>query len=59
MFPGNVDLPNSSGRVIPVDHFPIFSSTLTTNDFFENEVIMYRGRKTGRVESWNPVTEIP
>ena len=56
--PGNVDLPNSAGRVIPVDHFPIFNSTLTTNDFFKNEVILYGGRQTGRVESWNPVTEI-
>jgi len=43
--PGNVDLPNSSGRVISVDHFPIFNSTLTTNDFFENEVICIQ-RKT-------------
>ena len=56
--PGNVDLPNSAGRVISVDHFPIFNSTLTTNDFFKNEVILYGGRQTGRVESWNPITEI-
>ena len=56
--PGNVDFENSSGRVIPVDHFPIFNPVLTKNMFFEDEVILYEGKKTGRVESWNPVTEI-
>ena len=56
--PGSVDLLNSAGRVIPVDHFPIFNTTLTTNDFFKNEVILYEGKQSGRVESWNPVTEI-
>lgn len=56
--PGNVDLLNSSGRVIPVNHFPIFTPSLTTNDFFKNEVILYGGKQTGRVESWNPITEI-
>ena len=56
--PGTVDLLNSAGRVISIDHFPIFNPILTTNDFFEDEVILYGGKQTGRVESWNPITEV-
>ena len=56
--PGNVDLSLSSGRVVSVDHFPIFDVSLTKNDFLNNEIIMYQGKKTGRVESWNPITEV-
>jgi len=56
--PGQVDLDISAGRVIPVTHFPIFDAKVTKNNFFENEVILYQGKRTGRVESWNNVTEI-
>ena len=56
--PGQVNLAISAGRVIPVTHFPIFDSKLTKNDFFKDEVILYQGKHTGRVESWNNVTEI-
>ena len=56
--PGTVDLLNSSGRVISVNQFPVFDPVLTKNMFFENEVILYQGKQTGRVESWNPITEV-
>ena len=56
--PGQVDLLNSAGRVVPVDHFPVFNPILKKNMFFENEVIVHKGTNDGRVESWNPVTEI-
>ena len=39
--PGNVDLSLSSGRVVSIDHFPIFNVSLTKNDFLNNEIIMY------------------
>ena len=56
--PGQVNLAISAGRVIPVDHFPIFDAKLKKNDFFVNETILYQGNHSGRVESWNNVTEI-
>ena len=57
--PGQVNLKQiSAGRVIPVDHFPIFDFKLKKNDFFVNETILYQGNHSGRVESWNNVTEI-
>jgi len=56
--PGQVDLINSAGRVISTDHLPIFNPVLKKNVFFENEVILHEGIPDGRVESWNPRTEI-
>ena len=55
--PGSVDLANSAGRVVSISDFPIFDPVLKTSDFFDNEIIVYGGDLTGRVESWNPITE--
>ena len=56
--PGSVILSLSAGRVISIDHFPIFDITLKKNEFFDNEEIEYQGRVSGRVESYNKITEI-
>ena len=55
--PGEVDLLNSSGRVIAIVDFPIFDPKLKTNMFLKDEVVFYEDRATGKVESWNPITE--
>ena len=44
--------------MIPITHFPIFDAKLKKNDFFVDETILYQGNHSGRVESWNNVTEI-
>ena len=56
--PGKVDFEISAGRVILVDDFPIFNPVLKKNMFFDNEIILYQGNQTGRVETWNPLSEI-
>lgn len=48
--PGTVQT-GTVGRVIPEDHFPIFSISLTTNDFLVGETVT-SGELTGVVESW-------
>ena len=56
--PGQVNLAISAGRVIPITHFPLFDVKLKKNDFFVDETILYQGNQSGRVETWNNVTEI-
>ena len=50
--PGEMDIENSIGRVIPEYQFPIFSPVLKSNDFFEGETVVSKN-KIGRVERWN------
>jgi hypothetical protein len=54
-FPGNCDLENSSGRIIPEKFFPIFNPILKPNVFIKNEKIKYFGDSMpiGFVQNWN------
>ena len=54
--PGEFDVVNSVGRVIPERDFPIFDVGLKNNAFFENEVV--KSDSTGVVESWDPITGV-
>ena len=55
--PGEYDIPNSIGRVVPVSSFPIFEPVISKNDFSVGEKVV-SGSTYGFVESWNPVTEV-
>ena len=50
--PGEMDIQNSIGRVIPEYQFPIFNPILKSNDFFEGETVIAKN-KIGKVERWN------
>jgi len=55
-FPGNQDVLNSAGVIVPQKFFPQFDITLQTNNFIEGEQVI-SGNKVGRVESWNGKNE--
>ena len=50
--PGQFDMTNSVGRIIPEKYFPIFDVKLGINDFLEGETVT-SGSATGTVEKWN------
>ena len=50
--PGVVSSLNTSGRVIPENHFPRFNIKLRNNNFYLGEVVKYQNN-SGIVESWN------
>ena len=54
--PGNHDVLNSAGSIIPEKYFPQFDIKLKKNDFILNEVVS-SGVKVGSVESWNSTSE--
>jgi hypothetical protein len=54
---GTFDVANSSGRIIPQKYFPIFNPILTTNDYFEGEIVK-SATSQGRVESWDNKNKI-
>ena len=39
------------GRVVPEEHFPLFETTLGTNDFLLGETVV-NGDTEGQVEAW-------
>ena len=43
---------NSAGRIVPEKYFPVFETTLTTNEFFVGEEVKSNSA-TGFVESWD------
>ena len=55
--PGQFDVVNSVGRVIPERDFPIFDVTLENNSFFANEIVK-SSNSTGVVDSWNSTTGV-
>ena len=54
-FPGTFNSVNSSGRITPQKHFPIFKSFLESSDYIIGENITSNSA-TGTVEDWNPIT---
>ena len=54
-YPGTFNSSNSSGRIIPEKHFPIFNPVLVKNNFIEGEAISSNSA-IGFVESWNSNT---
>jgi hypothetical protein len=50
--PGDYDSTNSSGRIIPQKHFPIFNPILSKNNFLTGETINSNS-STGTVENWD------
>ena len=52
-FPGNFDIQNSSGRIIPEKYFPIFDIKLKPNQFLVGEPVTFNGN-FGYVQNWNP-----
>ena len=55
--PGQFDVVNSVGRVIPETHFPLFDVTLKNNNFHTKETVV-SDSATGVVQSWDPTTGI-
>ena len=51
--PGEYNSSNSSGRIIPEKHFPLFNIKLKSNDFYEGETVT-SDSATGIVENWDP-----
>ena len=51
-FPGNFDLFNSFGRIIPEKHFPIFDISLKKNSFFDGESVV-SDSSTGILQSYD------
>ena len=49
--PGNVVPLTNLGRVVPEEHFPLFETTLGTNDFLLGETVV-NGDTEGQVEAW-------
>ena len=49
--PGTLDPLTNLGQVVSEDYFPIFTTSLHTNDFFKGEKV-FNGTKIGTVESW-------
>jgi len=54
-YPGNFNASNSSGRIIPEKHFPIFNPILVKNNFIEGETVRSNSG-IGYVESWDSKT---
>jgi len=50
--PGTFNIFNSSGRIVPESHFPIFNPILKKSSFYEGEVI-YSLSASGSVEYWD------
>jgi hypothetical protein len=50
--PGVYDPVNSSGRIIPEKHFPIFDISLTKNEFLKGEIVKSK-LSSGIVNSWD------
>ena len=51
---GDFDPLNSSGRIIPQKHFPIFNPVLITNNYFVGEIVKStQSSISGNVESWD------
>ena len=55
-YPGNQDVLNSAGVIIPEKYFPQFDIELKKNNFIEGEQVK-SGIKVGKVESWNNQSE--
>ena len=53
--PGDFDPINSSGRIIPEKYFPVFNTTLKSNDYFIGETVTSNS-STGVVDNWNSKT---
>jgi hypothetical protein len=51
--PGTFSIFNSSGKIIPESHFPVFNPVLKKNNFYKGEVV-YTSSSNGSVESWDP-----
>ena len=51
-FPGNQDVLNSAGVIVPQKDLPQFDIKLQKNNFIEGEQVT-SGTKVGKVESWN------
>jgi len=51
--PGTFNSFNSSGKIIPESHFPIFDPVLKANTFYKGETI-YSSTAQGNVEQWDP-----
>lgn len=56
-YPGTYDKVNSSGRVVPTKHMPVFDVSLKKNHFFVGEVVESVSSK-GKVQSWDETNEI-
>ena len=54
--PGNQDVLNSAGVIIPQKYFPQFDIKLQKNNFITGEQVS-SGNKIGKVESWNNNSE--
>ena len=50
--PGTFNSFNSSGRIIPESHFPIFNPILKKNAFYKGEVV-YSNTASSSVETWD------
>ena len=58
-YPGQFDALNSAGRVIAEKDFPIFTVSLTQNDFLLNEKIKnLTNSSEGVVDKWNPTSNL-
>jgi hypothetical protein len=55
-YPGNQDVLNSAGVIVPQKYFPQFDIKLQSNNFIEGEQVK-SGNKVGKVESWNNESE--
>ena len=55
-YPGNQDVLNSAGVIVPQKYFPQFDIELKKNNFIEGEQVK-SGNKIGKVESWNNQNE--
>ena len=55
--PGNIDIYNSAGRIIPEKDFPSFDVKLKSKEFFVGETASSPSA-TGTVESWNSINGI-
>lgn len=56
-FPGQFDRVNSSGRIIPVKHMPVFDVKLKKNTFFVGEPVE-SSSSSGTVQSWDETNEL-
>jgi hypothetical protein len=54
--PGTFNVANSSGRIIPQKHFPIFNVVLEKNTFNKGETV-FSNESSGTVVDWNEITE--
>ena len=55
--PGNMDIFNSSGRIIPEKDFPSFDVKLKSKEYFIGETVSSKSA-SGTVESWNSINGI-